>query len=480
MNSVTTRPDLVNEFADLFANTRYEALPPAAIDAAKKSVLDTIGVILAASGVEPAVRGVIDLVRESGGRPESSILGFGGHASAVMAGLANGAMAHCLDFDDRTAQGHHPGSSLVPAVLAVAERKGGVSGRQMIAAVAAGQDMFIRLRRNVGWKQDFHLTTVLGVFSAAGAAARVLGLSRSQILKAFGLASMQSCGLSEMQYGVGSDLRGMYAGFVTQGAVLAALLAQKGVGGIQTLFEGKAGVFNVYFDGDYDREGMLRDLGKEYMGASMLYKPWPACGVAFTYIHATLELMREHALKATDIEQIRVYVGDYQYQLCVPLESRRSPTTLVDARFSIPFCVGIAAARQKVTIRDFTGDSLRDPEVLAVTQKVVPVQDSRYDWKMTLPPGRVVIATRDGRTLDRIGDNVPGDETAPMSWDQIVDKFEACASHAALPLSTQKIRRAQELARKLEELDDATELMRVLVHPHRTPPGGSGDMEEMS
>ena len=345
MNSTATRLDLVNDFADLFASTRYEALPRAAIDAAKKSVLDTIGVILAASGVEPAVRGVIDLVRESGGRPESSILGFGGHASAVMAGLANGAMAHCLDFDDRTAQGHHPGSSLVPAVLAVAERKGGVSGRQMIAAVAAGQDMFIRLRRNVGWKQDFHLTTVLGVFSAAGAAARVLGLSRSQILNAFGLASMQSCGLSEMQYGVGSDLRGMYAGFVTQGAVLAALLAQKGVGGIQTLFEGKAGVFNVYFDGDYDREGMLRDLGKEYMGASMLYKPWPACGVAFTYIHATLELMRAHALKATDIEQIRVYVGDYQYQLCVPLESRRSPTTLVDARFSIPFCVGIAAAR---------------------------------------------------------------------------------------------------------------------------------------
>ncbi|HZP86261.1 MAG TPA: MmgE/PrpD family protein [Burkholderiales bacterium] len=459
---MSTRPDLVNDFADLFARTRYDTLPPAAIDAAKKSILDTLGVILAASGVEPAVRGVVDLVRESGGPPESSVLGFGGRASAVMAGLANGAMAHCLDYDDRTPEGHHPSSSIVPAAFAVAERKGGVSGREMIAAVAAGQDMFIRLRRNVGWKQDFHLTTVIGIYAAAGAAARVLGLSREQILNAFGIASMQSCGLSEMQYGVGTDLRGMYAGFVTHGAVLAALLAKKGVGGIQTLFEGKAGVFNVYFDGEYDREKMLRDLGSEYTGAYMLYKPWPACGVAFTYIHATLQLMKEHRLRASDIAQIRVHVGDYQYQLCVPFESRRAPTTLVDAKFSIPFCVAVAAARQRIGIAEFTSDALEDREILAIAQKVVAVQDSRYDWKMTLPDGRVEIVTHDGRTLDRIGSNAPGDESDPLTWDQLVEKFRDCASFAAIPLSTDKITRAQNMARNLESLDDATELLRVL------------------
>ena len=459
---MSTPPDLVNDFANVFARTRYADLPPAAVDAAKKSILDTLGVILAASGVEPAVRGVIDLVRESGGPPESSVLGFGGRASAVMAGFANGSMAHCLDFDDHTPQGHHPSSSIVPAAFALAERKGGVSGQQLIAAVAAGQDMFVRLRRNVGWKQDFHLTTVLAVFSAAGTGAQVLGLSRDQIVNALGIASMQSCGLSEMQYGVGTDLRGMYAGFVTQGAVLAALLAQKGIGGIQTLFEGKAGVFNVYFDGNYDRENMLRDLGKDYLGAAMLYKPWPACGVAFTYIHATLELMKEHRLQPSDIEQIRVYVGDYQYQLCIPLESRRAPTTLVDAKFSIPFCVAVAAARQHVKISDFAGDALKDPQVLAIAQKVIPVQDNRFDWKMTLPPGRVEIVTRDGRTLDRIGDNVPGDETSPMTWDQITEKFRDCASFSATPLAPENIRRAEQMARNVESLDDATELLRML------------------
>ena len=148
---------------------------------------------------------------------------------------------------------------------------------------------------------------------------------------------------------------------------------------------------------------------------------------------------------------------------CVPLESRRSPTTLVDAKFSIPFCVAVAAARQQVKISDFAGDALKDPHVLALAQKVVPVQDSRFDWKMTLPDGRVEIVTRDGRRLERIGNNVPGDASAPMTWEQVTEKFRDCASFAATPLSTDNIRRAQQLARNLEELDDATELLRALA-----------------
>ena len=111
--------DLCHDFASLAANTRYEDISPAAIDAAKKSILDTVGVIVAASGMEPAAQSVVDVVRESGGKPESSILGFGGRAPAAMAAFANGCMAHCLDFDDRTPWGAHPSSSVVPAAFAI-------------------------------------------------------------------------------------------------------------------------------------------------------------------------------------------------------------------------------------------------------------------------------------------------------------------------------------------------------------------------
>jgi 2-methylcitrate dehydratase PrpD len=455
--------DLALNFADFVVNTRYSDLPPEAIEGAKKSVLDTLGVILAATGMEPAVRGVNALVREAGGAQESTLLGFGGRAPALWAAFHNGAMAHCLDFDDHAPEGHHPSSSIVPAAFALAERAGGISGRDMIAAVAAGQDMFLRIRRNVANRQDWHLTTVIGVYSAAASAAHVLKLNQEQVVSAFGIAGMQCCGTMELAYGVGSDLRGMYAGFTTKGAVLAAMLAQKGVSGVKSMFEGKAGFFNVYFSGDYDREKMLQDLGIRYDGGSILYKPWPSCGASHGFIHATLTLMQEHKLKMDDIAQIRVNVGDFQRQLCEPIESRRRPATPADAKFSIPFCVAVAATTGQVKVSDFYGDALANPKVLAVAERVVPVVDSSHDWKTKLPKGRLDIVTRDGRTLSLVGDNVPGDVECPMSWEYLEEKFREAAALAAVAPSAEAIRKAQQMVRHLEALDDASEVLRVLA-----------------
>ena len=455
--------DLCREFASHVVNTRYEALSSEAVEAAKKSVLDILGVVLAGSGMEPAVRGVADVVLDAGGRPESSVLGFGGKVPASMAALANGVMAHSLDFDDQTPWGAHPDSSVVPAVLALAERRGGISGRDLITAVALGQDLFVRLRCNVGWRQDWNLSSVVGVYAAAAAAAHIQKLGREQVAHALGIASMQSSGTMEVIFGIGSDLRGMYAGFTAQGAVLAVLLAEKGITGITDLFEGKAGILNVYFGGKYERAKMVEGLGKEYLGSSMLYKAWPAVGNVHTYIHAAIELMKEHQLKAGDIEQIRVFVGDFHQCMCTPLELRRAPATLVDAKFSLPFCVALAVARGQIRISDFGPAALKDPEVLAIAQKVVPVEDSSLDWKLKIPSGRMEIITRDGRKLERVGDKVPGSPEAPMTWDAIVAKFRDCASVAATPIAPDRIERAQEMARNLESLEDVSLLLKDLT-----------------
>jgi 2-methylcitrate dehydratase PrpD len=175
--SATTAPDrladLSHHLADATVGANYSKLPAAAVDSAKKTILDALGVTLAASGLEPAALPTIDLVRESGGRAEASVLGFGFKAPAVMAAFANGALAHCLNYDDQTPWGQHSSTSIVPAAFAVAERRGGVSGRVLIAAVAAGQDVFTRLRLNVDWRQDWNLSSVLGVFAATAAAGRL-------------------------------------------------------------------------------------------------------------------------------------------------------------------------------------------------------------------------------------------------------------------------------------------------------------------
>ncbi|MEU6354692.1 MmgE/PrpD family protein [Streptomyces sp. NPDC047072] len=455
--------DLVHHLADAVVGARYAQLPADAVEAAKKSILDTLGVILAAGGTEPAVQGVVDLVRESGGRPEASVLAFGGKAPAIMAAFANGAMAHCLDYDDQTPWGQHASSSVIPAALAVAERKGGVSGRELIVAVAVGQDIFARLRCNVGWRKDWNLSSVMGVFAATAAAGRVLGLSREQLTNAFGIASMQSCGVMEMVCGTGSDLRGMYAGFPAKGAVMAALLAEKGTTGVESLFEGEYGFFATYFDGEYDRDRILEDLGVDYKGGGTLYKLWPAVGTAHSHIHATVDLMTRHDLSVDDIDEIRVYVGDYHDVMCRPLAARRAPTTLVDAKFSLPFLVAVAAVRRGMGVSDFTAQALNDPRVLAVARKVVPVQDGSLDWKLELPPGRVEIVLRDGRRFERVGVDVPGGPEAPMTWDDIARKFATCASAATAPPSMDQVRTVQRMTRELESLNDATEVLRVLV-----------------
>ena len=459
---MSVNQDLSHDFADFICNAKYEDLSLDAIEGAKKSILDTVGVILAATGVEPAVRGVHELVQEAGGTPQSTLMGFGGKAPAVWAAFHNGALAHCLDFDDHAPEGHHPSSSIVPAALALAECAGGVSGRDLITAVAVGQDMFLRMRRAVASRLDWHLTTVIGVFSATAAAAHILKLNRAQTISAIGIAGMQCCGTLELAYGVGSDLRGMYAGFTTKGAVLAAMMAEKGIRGVQSMFEGKAGLFNVYFGGEYDRASMLKDLGKVFSGGEVLYKPWPSCGASHGFIHATMELMQEHGLTAADIQSIRVHVGDFQKQLCEPIEGRRRPATPADAKFSIPYCIAVAASKGRVKLSDFFGDALHDPAVGAMADKIEAQLDENFDWKGMLPKGRLEVTTTDGRTLTRVGDNVPGDVECPMSWDYLYEKFSESAVLAANAPLPAKIAKAYQLVRNLDTVADATDILRML------------------
>ncbi|MBC2834519.1 MmgE/PrpD family protein [Paragemmobacter straminiformis] len=455
--------DLIHLFAAHAARMRYEDLTEEAREAAKKSVLDTLGVILAASGSEPAVRGVIDIVRESGGAQDCTLLAFGGKAPALMAALANGALAHCLDYDDQTPWGQHCASSIVPAVFAIAERSGGISGRELITAVAVGQDIFARLRCNVGWNKDWNLSTVLAVFAATAAAGRVAGLDTERIAHAMGIASMQSSGIMEMVAGRGSDLRGMYAGFSAKGAVLAVLMAEKGITGIDRMFEGKYGFFNTYFGGRYDRAAIVEELGTDLLGSGTLYKRWPCVGTAHSHMKAAIDIVTENNLTLRDIAEIRLHVGDYHDLMCQPLAERRAPATLADAKFSLPFLVAIAVVRRGMSVTDFSEAGLRDPEVLAAGGKISLHTDPALDWKLELPPGRVEIVATDGRRWTITGTKVPGNADNPMGWADIFAKFRECAAVAVTRIDPEKIARAQELARALEELEDATDLVRALA-----------------
>ncbi|MGY1495757.1 MmgE/PrpD family protein [Streptomyces sp. QTS52] len=458
-----TEPDVSHHFASMAATVTIDALDSSAIEAAKMSILDTAGVALAASGVEPAAQALLGLVKGDGGRGEASVWGLGLRVPAVNAAFANGGLAHCLDFDDQTPWGQHASSSVVPAAMAVAERRGSVTGADLLAAVAAGQDIFARLRCHVGWRRDWNLSSVLGIYAATAAASRVLGLPSSILQHALGIASQQSAGVMEVVAGTGSDLRGVYAGFSARGAVTAALLAERGLTGVDRLFEGPTGVFNTFFAGEYDRGPMLAELGSDYRGAGTLYKLWPSVGTSHSHIHATIELMAEHHLEPEDIEEIRVFVGDYHNLMCTPLDVRRAPQTLVDAKFSLPYLVALAGVHGSVRVAHFTEEGFRDRRVGAMAAKVVPVEDSSLDWKLELPPGRVEMTTTDGRTLARHGAGYPGSPERPTAWDDLSAKFRDCAAAAAYPPPPEQVEAVIELTQNLESVADVAEISRRLA-----------------
>ena len=198
-------------------------------------------------------------------------------------------------------------------------------------------------------------------------------------------------------------------------------------------------------------------------GEATLFKRWPTVGTAHSHLHATIEIVTEHDLRVDDIAQIRVFVGDYHQLMCTPLAARRAPTTLVDARFSLPYLVAVAARERDVRLKDFTETALRDPVVLSLAARVIPVPDSSLDWTLVMPPGRVEIITRDGQRFEKTGIGVPGSEAAPLTWHQLAGKFEDCMAASTRPLSVARQQEVLASVNRLEEIGDVAALLRIVA-----------------
>lgn len=461
-----TTKDLAYELAANISRTRFEDLSEKAVVAAKKSIIDTLGVIIGASGITPALKGVVELAVESGEKTECSILGFGGKTSPWMAAFANGAMGHCLDYDDFEYEStYHPSSSLLPASLAIAEKSGPVSGKNFLTAFALAQDMGIRMALAIPAqrKPPWHRSVVIGTFACAASCAKLLNLEKEGIVDTLGIALCQAAGPMELRWSTGSDLGGMYPAFPAKAGVLSALLAQKGIAGIKVSLEGKAGLFNLYFDGKYKKDFILADLGRRFAGENTAIKPWPACAENFTVVDATLKIMKENKLRTGDVEKIIVHVGDFTKKLCEPLEFRRAPTHAIDAKFSIPFSVAVAAVRGDVTIDDYEIESLKDQQVLAFAQRVEPFFDQRLNIKHGMPPGVVEIKTIQGNNFKKEVKDPYGHPANPISWEGIRKKFEDCARHSMNPPSESNINRLFDLIEGLEKVKDMKSISMLLT-----------------
>ncbi len=458
------RRDAAYDFAAHVVRTNYEDIPKDVVEVTKKDILDVIAVAIAGSSVGVGCKEIVELVKEGGGREDSTILGYGGKVPAWMAAFANGSMAHALDYDDTLDDGAtHIGAGTIPAALAVSERVGGVSGKQLIAAVTSGLDIGGRIamaaQPNGIIVGRWVMPMIGGYFSGTAAAGKILGLTSEQIVNGLGLAYSQCSGAFELVWGVGS-LKGIYPASVGKSTVLAALMAQKGVAGPKETIEGKAGLMKLYYDGVYDAGILTKDLGSEYYGARISFKPWPCCRWSHTAVDVTLGLLKNHDIKAGDVEQITVWTNDVSQTLFEPLDVRQRPTNLTEAQFSLPFILASTVSKGRLGIGAFTADSLGDPGVLALARKVVPRQGPRIDGRDL--GIKVEIGTRKGAFSGETH-VAYGHPDKPISMDDLVKKAQDCFNYAVRPIPKTRADEVIDRLANLEREKDVGELIGLLA-----------------
>lgn len=418
---------MTRRLAEHIAAAEFAGLTPEAVRMTKLSLLDGLGVALAATGLDAATAAFARAAAGDAG--PCTVLGRGLRASAPMAAFANGAAAHALDFEDTHDHAHvHPNAAAIPALLALAESEGGVSGERFLLALAAGCDLTCRLGlavRSGPMEAGWYPPPLLGALGATAAAAKLLGCDADQITDALSLTVGQAGFSADIARDPRSMLRGVRDAFPAKTAVLSALLARDGVRGCTAPLEGPAGFFHLYAGGRYEPAALFDGLGTRWAGEALSLKPWPSCRGTHGPIQAAAELAG--TLDPGDVTEVRVRAEPFLRMLAEPEEQRYEPATAIDAKFSIPYCVAVALHRGTVALGDFA--VLDDPQIRATARTV------RFDPAPGMTGGRAELSVTlgDGTTRTSRADRPYGGPLNPMPDDAVVRKFLDCAARAAQP-----------------------------------------------
>src|SRR5215472_6308607 len=263
--------------AEHVCDCRFADLPAATRAATRNDILDTFGCLLGGSGA-PGIAELARVVGGWGGAPQSQVMLWQQRLPAPQAAMLNASMAHALDFDDTLDHGGsiHPGASVLAASLATADLLGGVSGERLLLAIALGLDVSCRVALASTLDRGWHRTAAMGVFGAAAASGKLLGLTVEQMVNALGIAFSQAAGNRQCIVD-GALTKRLQAGQAASSGVLAAMLAADGFTGAHNIFLGRFGFFELYQPNGHDSGKLLDGLGKEFCGDQLSFKPY-ACG----------------------------------------------------------------------------------------------------------------------------------------------------------------------------------------------------------
>ena len=433
--------------ARFILNTPAEAIPAPILHEGKRCIINYMAVALYASA-DPSMAILTGLFEEEGGVEIASLIGEGTRTNLQNAALANGYLAHLEDYDDT----HfptviHPSAPTIPAAFAVAEREG-ATGLDVLVATVIGIEACCRVGLSVypnHYDAGWHITGTCGVFGAAGAAGRLLGLDESQMTQALGIAGTQAAGVREV---FGSMSKPFHAGRSAQSGVLAGLLARRGFTSTREILEGRRG-FAAVLSTASDMTQITDALGERWELPNNGLKPYSCGVVSHPLIDAMIALRNTHGVAADDVESVSARV----HPLVLELMDRPNPRVGLEGKFSHQHSMAVGLIDGGAFPAQYTDERVLDPAVAALRDKI----RATVDTSVAEDAAEVTVTLRDGRSITESVEHATGAPENPMSDTHLENKFRTLARRV---LSQSQ---ADELLAALWALDTADDVTGVMA-----------------
>jgi 2-methylcitrate dehydratase PrpD len=450
--------EITRTLARYVLQSRYADIPEPVRHEAARSFLNWMGCAVGASGHETVGRALAALSPFSG-VAQATVLGRGDRVDVMLAALMNGISSHTFDFDDTHLKTViHPSGPVASAILALAERQP-VKGEDFMHAFILGVEVECRIGNSVypaHYSVGWHITGTAGVFGAAAAAGKLLGLNEKQLVWALGIAATQSSGLREM---FGTMCKPFHPGNAARNGLMAALMAQKNFTSSEEGIEAKRGFAHV-LSTEFKPAEITEGLGKSFEISLNTYKPF-ACGIVIhPAIDGCIQLRNEHKLKAADIESIALKV----HPLVLELTGKKEPQTGLEGKFSVYHSAAVAVIHGAGGEGQYSDAVVSDPVVVALRDRVSATVDSSLHEDQV----RLAMKLKDGRTLEKFVEHAVGSLGRPMSDADLEAKFRALANGILSKAESDNLIR---LCWEIGGLKDAAEVARASVPAGRKKAG---------
>ena len=432
--------------AQFIADTEYESLPGPVVEAAKIAILDGVANMVAGS-VQELADIIGRYVRDSGGAPQASVVGWGYKSNPPAAAFANGVFGHCLDYEIQGFPPTHGTSSCLPAALALAEQHR-ASGKSIITAYTLGWEIQGRLRAASApaTAPGHHPPGLVGPLGGAAAAAKTLGLDGQQTLMALGIAASRTGGLTA---NTGTMVKSTHPGNAARMGAESAILASMGYTASDEVLESPVGYAAALFGGNFNWDAATGNLGDSWRLTDPGFdiKRFPAQVYMQNVIEAALNLREENGLDPEAIEQVTIQRQGRGHSGPVPRSG-------LDGKFSVEYCAAAALLDGQVGIDTFTDERRFAPDMEDMLGRINVVPEG--------PASGATLSTallKNGSTVSAECNAFRGSAKNPMSRDERLVKVRDCFNRALSDADTKEV---VEMLENLESVDDVAELMGVL------------------